>query len=131
MGIPLSNMPQIRAFYGKNVEENSAIDFLEEEYPPITKHVLAARITAENPDEGFKPTSVRPPLLSNHRLLMFPRNRWCFSFAGEAWVPCRLLAYSPAVLSSVSCQFSTAWIYSVPESGLTWVRRGCRVASTA
>ena len=25
-------------------------------YPKITKHVIAARITAENPDEGFKPT---------------------------------------------------------------------------
>eukprot|EP00961_Rhodomonas_salina_P221554 2995709-Rhodomonas_salina.2 len=59
MGIPLSNMPQIRAFYGKDVDAKDPIDFLEEEYPKITKHVLAARITAENPDEGFKPTSVR------------------------------------------------------------------------
>ncbi len=61
MGIPLSNIPQIRKFYGKDVNENTPIDFLEEEYPPIQKHVLAARITAENPDEGFKPTSVRLP----------------------------------------------------------------------
>lgn len=59
MGIPLSNMPQIRAFYGKDVDAKDPIDFLEEEYPKITKHVLAARITAENPDEGFKPTSGR------------------------------------------------------------------------
>jgi acetyl-CoA carboxylase/biotin carboxylase 1 len=28
-----------------------------EEYAPIDSHVIAARITAENPDEGFKPTS--------------------------------------------------------------------------
>jgi acetyl-CoA carboxylase/biotin carboxylase 1 len=35
----------------------SPIDFLEEVYQPIISHVMAARITAENPDEGFKPTS--------------------------------------------------------------------------
>ena len=33
------------------------IDFIEESYPPVTNHIVAARITAENPDEGFKPTS--------------------------------------------------------------------------
>ena len=33
------------------------IDFLEEDYNDIDSHVIAARITAENPDEGFKPTS--------------------------------------------------------------------------
>ena len=27
------------------------------DYPPITSHCCASRITAENPDEGFKPTS--------------------------------------------------------------------------
>jgi acetyl-CoA carboxylase/biotin carboxylase 1 len=35
---------------------NDKIDFMEEDYMPIEGHVLAARITAENPDE-FKPTS--------------------------------------------------------------------------
>ncbi len=29
----------------------------QERYRDINHHVLAARITAENPDEGFKPTS--------------------------------------------------------------------------
>jgi len=57
MGIPLSNVPAIRAMYGKDVTENTPIDFAKEEYLPIKKHVIAARITAENPDEGFKPTS--------------------------------------------------------------------------
>jgi len=59
MGIPLSNMPEIRALYGKKdlLATNDPIDFLEEEYRPIGHHVIAARITAENPDEGFKPTS--------------------------------------------------------------------------
>lgn len=34
-----------------------AIRFAEDPYKPLTTHVIAARITAENPDEGFKPTS--------------------------------------------------------------------------
>ena len=36
---------------------NSKIDFFAVDYPPITSHCCASRITAENPDEGFKPTS--------------------------------------------------------------------------
>ena len=35
----------------------SKIDFFAVDYPPITTHCCASRITAENPDEGFKPTS--------------------------------------------------------------------------
>lgn len=58
MGIPLYNIPQIRRLYGKeDVYGTDKIDFLEEEYRDINVHVIAARITAENPDEGFKPTS--------------------------------------------------------------------------
>ncbi len=58
MGIPLYNIPEVRRFYGKaDVYGTDKIDFLEEEYKPIDSHVIAARITAENPDEGFKPTS--------------------------------------------------------------------------
>ena len=58
MGIPLYNIPEIRKFYGKeDLMGKDKIDFLEEDYLPIKEHVLAARITAENPDEGFKPTS--------------------------------------------------------------------------
>ena len=58
MGIPLNKIPQIRRFYGKDdLYGDSEIDFLEEEYKEIDCHVIAARITAENPDEGFKPTS--------------------------------------------------------------------------
>jgi len=60
MGIPLSNIPQIRNLYGYQEEDwrenlldlNTATYELEPD-----RHVLAARITAENPDEGFKPTS--------------------------------------------------------------------------
>jgi len=58
MGIPLNNIPEIRRFYGKkDLYGNGKIDFLTEDYKDIDSHVIAARITAENPDEGFKPTS--------------------------------------------------------------------------
>ncbi len=58
MGIPLYNIPAIRKLYGKaDLYGTDPIDFLEERYNPIDSHVIAARITAENPDEGFKPTS--------------------------------------------------------------------------
>jgi len=58
MGIPLPSIPEIRRLYGKSdVYGTSGIDFMTEEYKPIESHVVAARITAENPDEGFKPTS--------------------------------------------------------------------------
>lgn len=58
MGIPLYNIPEVRRLYGKeDMYGLDKIDFLEEEYQPINSHVIAARITAENPDEGFKPTS--------------------------------------------------------------------------
>ena len=58
MGIPLYNVPEVRAFYDKDFNGIGEFDLevykQHEEYP---KHVMAARITAENPDEGFKPTS--------------------------------------------------------------------------
>ena len=58
MGIPLYNIPQVRRFYGrKDLYGTEPIDFMEENYPPIDNHCIAARITAENPDEGFKPTA--------------------------------------------------------------------------
>jgi len=57
MGVPLHNIPDIRKFYGMDPSQNSKIDFLAVDYPPITSHCCASRITAENPDEGFKPTS--------------------------------------------------------------------------
>jgi acetyl-CoA carboxylase/biotin carboxylase 1 len=58
MGIPLHNIPEIRRFYGrKDIYGTDKIDFMTESYSDIDSHVIAARITAENPDEGFKPTS--------------------------------------------------------------------------
>ena len=57
MGIPLYNIPEVRRLFGRDMYETSPIDFMTEDYLPLESHVIAARITAENPDEGFKPTS--------------------------------------------------------------------------
>jgi acetyl-CoA carboxylase/biotin carboxylase 1 len=57
MGIPLEKIPQIRRLYGKGINDTSGIDFLKDAYIYPTKHCLASRITAENPDDAFKPTS--------------------------------------------------------------------------
>jgi len=58
MGIPLYNVPEVRSFYDADPSGIGEVnlDYFKKssEYP---KHVMAARITAENPDEGFKPTS--------------------------------------------------------------------------
>ncbi|KAJ8604581.1 hypothetical protein CTAYLR_007627 [Chrysophaeum taylorii] len=60
MGVPLSNVPEIRNLYGAPRDDLSVEVNLDLPYElPKNRHVLAARITAENPDEGFKPTSGR------------------------------------------------------------------------
>lgn len=58
MGIPLYNIPEVRVFYDEDKSSIGEIDL--DHYKPHSKypnHCIAARITAENPDEGFKPTS--------------------------------------------------------------------------
>ena len=58
MGVPLYNIPEVRQFYGKDFTGIGEFDL--DYFKPNSeyeKHVIAARITAENPDEGFKPTS--------------------------------------------------------------------------
>ena len=58
MGIPLHRMKNIRQLYGKDVHGTDSIDFKAPEVEPRPAgHVIAARITSENPDEGFKPSS--------------------------------------------------------------------------
>ncbi|CBZ50010.1 hypothetical protein NCLIV_004860 [Neospora caninum Liverpool] len=59
MGIPLWRIPDIRRFFGRDPNAGDRIDFMKDDYLPIERHVIASRITAENPDEGFKPTSGR------------------------------------------------------------------------
>ncbi|KAJ3000423.1 acetyl-coenzyme-A carboxylase [Globomyces sp. JEL0801] len=63
MGIPMSNIKDIRILYGMTPTGRTPIDFdfsnpksSQIQRVPIAKgHVIATRITAENPDAGFKP----------------------------------------------------------------------------
>ena len=58
MGIPLHRIKSIRQMYNAPIGENSPIDFVGlARQPKPSGHVISARITSENPDEGFKPTS--------------------------------------------------------------------------
>lgn len=65
MGIPLHRIRDIRVLYGVQPNSASDIDFSFEHPTSLTSHrrptpkghVIAVRITAENPDAGFKPSS--------------------------------------------------------------------------
>lgn len=58
MGIPLHRIKDIRLLYGEKPWDDYKIDFENPRHKPMPKgHVIAARITSENPDEGFKPSS--------------------------------------------------------------------------
>ena len=57
MGIPLAAIPDIREFYLLNPDDTTPIDFQTAQPRPPLCHTVAARITAENPDDGFKPSS--------------------------------------------------------------------------
>lgn len=65
MGIPLHRIRHIRQLYGVAPQGSSEIDFdmvnpeaIKLQRKPQPKgHVVAVRITAENPDAGFKPSS--------------------------------------------------------------------------
>lgn len=52
MGIPLHRIKDIRLLYGADLWEDTDIDFDNPDVRPEAKgHVIAARITSENPDE--------------------------------------------------------------------------------
>jgi len=57
MGIPLYRIADIRAFFGQDPDGLTPIDFDNIDPQPPRNHTIAARITAEDPDSGFKPTS--------------------------------------------------------------------------
>ncbi|XP_053725576.1 acetyl-CoA carboxylase isoform X1 [Synchiropus splendidus] len=58
MGIPLLRIKDIRMLYGETPWGDSFINFENPDCMPSPRgHVIAARITSENPDEGFKPSS--------------------------------------------------------------------------
>uniref|UniRef100_A0A2K6GW75 acetyl-CoA carboxylase n=1 Tax=Propithecus coquereli TaxID=379532 RepID=A0A2K6GW75_PROCO len=58
MGVPLHRLKDIRLLYGESPWAVTPISFETPSHPPLARgHVIAARITSENPDEGFKPSS--------------------------------------------------------------------------
>ncbi|XP_047447248.1 acetyl-CoA carboxylase isoform X2 [Mugil cephalus] len=58
MGIPLYRIKDIRLLYGETPWGDNIINFETPDGLPCPRgHVIAARITSENPDEGFKPSS--------------------------------------------------------------------------
>lgn len=58
MGLPLHYIKDIRLLYGESPWGSTEIDFDQPRHKPQPwGHVIAARITSENPDEGFKPSS--------------------------------------------------------------------------
>lgn len=57
MGLPLHYIKDIRLLYGESPWGMTEIDFDQPRHKPQPwGHVIAARITSENPDEGFKPS---------------------------------------------------------------------------
>lgn len=56
MGVPLNNIPEIRLWYQLDSYGDSEIDFGEQKPRPPIGHCIACRITAENPEDGFRPT---------------------------------------------------------------------------
>ncbi|XP_064490125.1 acetyl-CoA carboxylase-like isoform X4 [Ornithodoros turicata] len=58
MGLPLHHIKDIRLLYGESPWGDSVIDFDNPpQRPRPLGHVIAARVTSENPDEGFKPSA--------------------------------------------------------------------------
>nr|XP_043881435.1 acetyl-CoA carboxylase isoform X2 [Solea senegalensis] len=58
MGIPLHRIKDIRLLYGESPWGDTIINFETPDCMPNPRgHVIAVRITSENPDEGFKPSS--------------------------------------------------------------------------
>lgn len=52
MGIPLHRIKDIRVLYGESPWDDTPINFEDLECVPCPRgHVIAARITSENPDE--------------------------------------------------------------------------------
>ncbi|GET91303.1 acetyl-coA carboxylase, putative [Leishmania tarentolae] len=57
MGISLDRIPEVRVFYGEEPYGTTPIDFLARRSLPPKCHTIAVRVTAEDTDEGFRPTS--------------------------------------------------------------------------
>lgn len=78
MGIPLHMIKQIRKLWKQPEKENNSFEFKNETRLKPQGHVIAARITAENPDAGFKPNSGK---LLELNFKSFPETWGYFSIA--------------------------------------------------
>ncbi|KAH9601062.1 Biotin/lipoyl attachment [Trypanosoma melophagium] len=59
MGVPLYRVPEVRSFFGERPYETTPIDFAQRRGSPAKGHTIAVRVTAEDTNEGFRPTSGR------------------------------------------------------------------------
>lgn len=59
MGIRLDAIPEVRVFFGEEPYGTTPIDFEKATPTPLKGHVIAVRITAEDTEEGFRPSSGR------------------------------------------------------------------------
>ena len=57
MGIPLHRIGDIRKLYNRHVRGRDTIDFEFTQQVRPERHCIAVRVTAENPESGFQPTS--------------------------------------------------------------------------
>lgn len=78
MGIPLHMIRQVRILWKQPECEKNSFDLANETRSKPIGHVIAARITAENPDAGFKPNSGK---LFELNFKSFPETWGYFSIA--------------------------------------------------
>ena len=78
MGIPLYMIGQIRSLWNQPIDGKNNFELINETRSRPKGHVIAARITAENPDAGFKPNSGK---LSELNFKSFPETWGYFSIA--------------------------------------------------
>jgi acetyl-CoA carboxylase/biotin carboxylase 1 len=56
LGVPLHRIPEVRAYYGEDPYTTSKIDFETRQPIPARGHAIAVRVTAEDTENGFRPT---------------------------------------------------------------------------
>lgn len=78
MGIPLHMIGQIRSLWNQPIDGKNNFELISETRSRPKGHVIAARITAENPDSGFKPNSGK---LFELNFKSFPETWGYFSIA--------------------------------------------------
>nr|CCC92488.1 unnamed protein product [Trypanosoma congolense IL3000] len=59
MGVPLHRVPEVRSFFGEKPYGTAPIDFTKQRGAAAKGHTIAVRVTAEDADDGFRPTSGR------------------------------------------------------------------------